>query len=61
LLGKRKMIDFFTSAQDLERIDSDWIQQIILSIPYSEWEQREYSKGTLHYLKQNAMSGKRND
>jgi CRISPR-associated protein Cas1 len=30
------------------------IRKKILSIPYTEWKRRGFSKGTLHYMKKNA-------
>jgi hypothetical protein len=30
----------------------------ILSIPYTEWENMGFSKGTLHYMKNNAQADK---
>jgi len=30
----------------------------ILDLPYAEWKKIIFSKGTLHYMKQNAMSEK---
>lgn len=58
LLGKRKMVDFLSPAYEIERQDSDVIRKKILNISYSEWERLGFSKGTLHYMKQNAKSGK---
>ncbi len=34
------------------------MRQKILSISYTEWKEMGFSKGTLHYLKQNAASEK---
>ncbi|WP_292389907.1 hypothetical protein [Methanosarcina sp. UBA5] len=41
-----------------KRIDSQGIRQKILSISYSDWKKLGFSKGTLHYMKQNAESEK---
>ena len=30
----------------------------IIYMPYAEWNKMGFSKGTLHYMKQNAKSGK---
>jgi CRISPR-associated protein Cas1 len=32
--------------------------QKIIDMPYTEWKKRGFSKGTLHYMKQNAKSNK---
>ncbi|KUG19367.1 crispr-associated protein cas1 [hydrocarbon metagenome] len=45
-------------AYAVERQDSDEIRQKILDMPYAEWEKMGFSKGTLHYMKKNAESGK---
>lgn len=34
------------------------MRQKILEMNYTEWKKLGYSKGTLHYLKQNAKSDK---
>ena len=38
--------------------DSEDIKQKILGISYTEWKKRGFSKGTLHYMKQNAKGDK---
>ncbi|KQC05624.1 MAG: hypothetical protein APR53_07080 [Methanoculleus sp. SDB] len=58
LLRKKRSIDLSTPEYDLARQDSVEMRQKILSISYDEWEKMGFSKGTLHYLKQNAMSDK---
>jgi CRISPR-associated protein Cas1 len=57
LVGK-KMPDFVVPAYAVERQDSDEIRQKILDMSYTEWEKMGFSKGTLHYMKENAKSGK---
>jgi CRISPR-associated protein Cas1 len=42
----------------VERDDSDLLRKKILEMPYGEWSKMGFSKGTLHYMKQNAMSDK---
>jgi CRISPR-associated protein Cas1 len=54
LVEKRKTIDFSKPEFTLDRQDSDDIRQKILSISYTEWKNLGFSKGTLHYMKQNA-------
>ncbi len=34
------------------------LRELIKNISYSDWKSMGFSKGTLHYLKQNAKSGK---
>ena len=58
LVGKKKMPDFVIPAYTVERQDSDEIRQKILNMSYTEWKKMGFSKGTLHYMKQNAKSGK---
>jgi CRISP-associated protein Cas1 len=41
-----------------KRIDSHEIRQKILNISYVDWKKLGFSKGTLHYMKQNAQSVK---
>jgi CRISP-associated protein Cas1 len=52
--GTRKTIDFTQVKTDLERIDTEQIRQKILKMNYTQWKKQGYSKGTLHYMKQNA-------
>ncbi|MBP2029529.1 CRISPR-associated protein Cas1 [Methanohalophilus levihalophilus] len=58
LVGKRKTLDFVKPAHQIERNNSDDMRQKIMDISYSEWMKMGFSKGTLHYMKQNAKSGK---
>lgn len=58
LVGKRKKVDFMSHVYEIERQDNIEIRQLILDMSYSEWEKLGFSKGTLHYMKQNAKSGK---
>ncbi|MCK5346210.1 MAG: CRISPR-associated endonuclease Cas1, partial [Candidatus Heimdallarchaeota archaeon] len=46
------------SCYAVERQDSEDVRQKILSISYTDWKKRGFSKGTLYYMKQNAMSDK---
>jgi CRISPR-associated protein Cas1 len=41
-----------------ERQDSEEIKKKILSISYTDWKNMGFSKGTLHYMKQNAKADK---
>ena len=58
LVEKRKAIDFSKPEFTIDRQDSDDIRQKILSISYTEWKNLGFSKGTLHYMKQNAKADK---
>jgi len=58
LIGKNKTLDLFTPKYQIERQDSDEVRKKILSIPYTQWKKRGFSKGTLHYMKKNAESDK---
>ncbi|NPE30675.1 CRISPR-associated endonuclease Cas1 [Methanococcoides sp. SA1] len=55
LVGKRKTIEFVNPAYVDERDDSDSLRKKIIDMSYTEWEKMGFSKGTLHYMKQNAM------
>ncbi len=58
LLGKSKTIDFSEPNYEIGRQDNYEIRRQILSIKYSEWKKKGFSKGTLHYMKKNAKSDK---
>ncbi|MDA0524283.1 hypothetical protein [Methanococcoides alaskense] len=58
LVGKRKTIEFSKPAYVVERDDSDLLRNKIIDISYAEWKKVGFSKGTLHYMKQNAKSDK---
>ncbi|KGK98611.1 hypothetical protein LI82_07005 [Methanococcoides methylutens] len=58
LVGKRKTIDFSKPVYVVERDDSDDMRKKILAMPYDEWKKMGFSKGTLHYMKQNAEADK---
>jgi CRISPR-associated protein Cas1 len=58
LVGKRKTVDFSKPNYEIERQDSDEIRKKIIEISYSDWKKLGFSKGTLHYMKQNAKSNK---
>lgn len=58
LIGKRKTLDFSEPQPNLKRDDTDAMRKIILNISYTRWKKMGFSKGTLYYLKKNAMSGK---
>ena len=57
LQGKKTKLDF-TTEYKIDRQDSEVIRQKILSISYEEWKKKGFSKGTLHYMKQNAKTNK---
>jgi len=58
LVGKRKTIEFIKPVYVGKRDDTDLLRKKIIDMPYTEWEKMGFSKGTLHYMKQNANSGK---
>lgn len=58
LSGKKRKLDFTNPSYKIERQDTDEIRKKILSISYSEWKKMGFSKGTLHYMKQNAKGDK---
>lgn len=58
LVEKRKTIDFNKLEFTIYRQDSDDIRQKTLSISYTDWKNMGFSKGTLHYMKQNAKADK---
>ena len=58
LVEKRKTIDFSNPHYAVERQDSEDVRQKILSISYTDWKKMGFSKGTLHYMKQNAKDEK---
>ena len=58
LVGKRQEIDFVNPQCATKRQDTSDIRQKILSISYTDWKKLGFSKGTLHYMKQNATADK---
>ena len=58
LVEKRKTIDFSHPYYAVERQDSEDVRQKILSISYTDWKKMGFSKGTLHYMKENAKDDK---
>jgi len=54
LVGKQKSLDLISPDYEINRQDAHDIRKKILSIPYTEWKRRGFSKGTLHYMKINA-------
>jgi CRISPR-associated protein Cas1 len=58
LTSKKDKLDFVKPEHESERIDSQEIRQKILNISYVDWKKLGFSKGTLHYMKQNAKSDK---
>jgi len=56
LVGKKKIINFSTPEYSINRQDSEDVRKKILSIKYTDWKKLGYSKGTLHYMKENARS-----
>jgi CRISP-associated protein Cas1 len=58
LLGKRRELKFDLPRLELKRIDNAKLREKILKFPYSKAKKLGISKGTLWYLKHNAMSDK---
>ncbi|AFV22397.1 CRISPR-associated protein, Cas1 family [Methanolobus psychrophilus R15] len=58
LVGKRQETDFVEPQYETKRQDTSDIRQKILSISYTDWKKLGFSKGTLHYMKQNANADK---
>ncbi|HDQ07304.1 MAG TPA: CRISPR-associated endonuclease Cas1 [Methanoculleus sp.] len=58
LTGKKRTLDFKSPEFSMDRQDSDEMRNKILDLSYKDWKDMGFSKGTLHYLKQNAKSGK---
>ncbi len=58
LTGRRKNLEFINPVYKVERDDSEDFRQKVIDISYSEWKNMGFSKRTLHYIKQNAKSGK---
>jgi CRISPR-associated protein Cas1 len=47
-----------SQGYEIERQDNMEIRKLILDISYVEWKNLGFSKGTLHYMKQNAKADK---
>lgn len=58
LIGTKKKLDFASPYYQIERQDSEEIRKQILRISYTDWKKLGFSKGTLHYMKQNAGGNK---
>jgi CRISPR-associated protein Cas1 len=58
LISKKKSLDLSSPEYQIDRQDSEEIRKKILSIPYSEWKKRGFSKGGLNYMKKNAERDK---
>jgi len=58
LIGKTKEINFSKPGIKINRQVAQDIRKKILSIDYADWKKLGYSKGTLHYMKQNAKADK---
>ena len=55
---KKKSLDGVYPEYQIEWMDSDEVRRKIISIPYSQWKKRGFSKGTLNYMKKNAKGYK---
>lgn len=58
LLGRKRKLDLTKPNTKLNRDDTEELREIIRNLSYSQWKELGFSKGTLHYLKQNAVSDK---
>jgi len=58
LIGKNKSLNFSSPEYCINRQDSEDTRKKILNISYAEWKKQGFSKGTLHYMKKNACSGR---
>jgi len=58
LVSKQKGIDLGSPEPFLERVDNIELRNKIMNISYTEWKKMGFSKGTLHYMKQNAKADK---
>ena len=58
LVEKTKNLEFVSPEFGVFRVDSQEIRQKILKISYSDWRKLGFSKGTLHYMKQNTKGDK---
>ena len=58
MAGKTKELEFVSPKFGAQRVYSHEIRQKILNISYVDWKKLGFSKGTLHYMKQNAKSDK---
>jgi CRISPR-associated protein Cas1 len=53
LVGKRKAVEFMKPIYVGKRDDTDLLRKKIIDMSYTEWKKMGFSKGTLHYMKQN--------
>ena len=51
IVGKQKSLDLISPDYEINRQDADEIRKKLLGIPYVEWKERGFSKGTLHHRK----------
>lgn len=58
LVGKKKNVEFSKPVYVAERDDSYLLREKIIDISYTDWKKLGFSKGTLHYMKQNTMDNK---
>ena len=58
LTGKKRTLDLMAPEYQVDRVDTVDIRKKILSISYSDWKKLGFSKGALHYMKQNAQADK---
>jgi len=57
-ISMQKVIDFGAPKPALESVDKKDLRKKILELSYVEWEKMGFSRGTLHYMKQNAKGKK---
>jgi CRISPR-associated protein Cas1 len=53
---QEESLDLVSPKYKIDRQDSDEVRKKILSILYSQWKKRVFSKGTSNYMKKNAES-----
>ena len=58
LTNKKAVFDLVRPIPIMERVDDHEIREKILNLSYYKWKKMGFSKGTLHYMKQNAKSEK---
>jgi CRISP-associated protein Cas1 len=58
IVVNQKSLNLISPDYEIDRQDTGDIRKKILSIPYTEWKKRGFSKGGLNYMKKNAEGDK---
>jgi CRISPR-associated protein Cas1 len=58
ILQTKPKLDLTKPKAKLKRDDTEELREVIRNLSYTQWKDLGFSKGTLHYLKQNADSDK---